>query len=96
MQITSTGRWTSPKSKATYPMGWRIALPSLNVSLTLTPLLREQELITAGSTSVTYWEGAVDVTGSFGGVGVRGEGYVEMTGYDKAFKAPVSSGSLVH
>ena len=52
------------------------------------PLLREQELLTKGSTQITYWEGAVDVTGSFGGNAVRGEGYVEMTGYDKAFRAP--------
>jgi predicted secreted hydrolase len=51
-------------------------------------LLREQELITKGSTQITYWEGAVDVTGSFGGNAVRGDGYVEMTGYDKAFRQP--------
>lgn len=88
MRITATSRWTSPKSKATYPMGWRVEVPSFNVALTLTPLMREQELITAGSTRVTYWEGAVGVSGSFGGVGVKGDGYVEMTGYDKAFRTP--------
>ena len=47
----------------------------------------EQELMTAGSTRVTYWEGAVDVTGSFRDTPVRGVGYVEMTGYDRAFRA---------
>lgn len=88
MKIVATGRWTSPKSKAVYPMGWRVEVPSFGVRLTLTPLMKEQELITAGSTRVTYWEGAVAVSGSFGGVAVRGEGYVEMTGYDKAFRAP--------
>ncbi len=87
MRIVVTDHWTSSKSKARYPMGWRIELPSLNVSLTLEPVLRDQELLTRGSTRVTYWEGAVNVSGSFGGVGVRGEGYVEMTGYDKAFRA---------
>ena len=55
---------------------------------TLTPLLEDQELVTHGSTRVTYWEGAVDVSGRFGGTPVRGDGYVEMTGYDKAFRAP--------
>ncbi|MFL6244560.1 MAG: lipocalin-like domain-containing protein [Thermoanaerobaculia bacterium] len=87
MRITPQSRWKSKKSGATYPMGWRVELPRFGVTLTLQPLLREQELMTAGSTHVTYWEGAVDVTGSFGGNAVRGEGYVEMTGYDKAFRA---------
>jgi predicted secreted hydrolase len=88
MRITPASRWKSPKSGAVYPMGWRVELPPFNVVLTLTPLLRQQELITRGSTRVTYWEGAVGVSGSFGGTPVRGEGYVEMTGYDRAFRAP--------
>jgi len=88
MRITALSRWKSPKSGAVYPMGWRVELPPLNVALTLAPLLDDQELVTRGSTRVTYWEGAADVSGSFGGTPVRGEGYVEMTGYDKAFRAP--------
>jgi len=35
-----------------------------------------QELHTPRSTGVTYWEGAVDLSG-----GVRGRGYMELTGY---------------
>jgi predicted secreted hydrolase len=88
MRITSQSTWKSPKSGARYPMGWRVELPALNVVLTLTPLLNDQELVTRGSTRITYWEGAVDITGSFGGTPVLGSGYVEMTGYDKAFRAP--------
>jgi predicted secreted hydrolase len=88
MRIEATGRWRSPRSGAVYPMGWRVAIPALNVALELTPLLRDQELITRGSTRVTYWEGAVAVSGTSGGVPVRGEGYVEMTGYDRPFRAP--------
>jgi predicted secreted hydrolase len=88
MRVTPLERWTSKKSGATYPVAWRVELPSYKISLTLRPVLPDQELITHGSTQVTYWEGAVDVSGSFGGGGVSGEGYVEMTGYDKAFRAP--------
>jgi predicted secreted hydrolase len=88
MRITPLSRWTSKKSGATYPMGWRVEIPPFGVTLTLQPLLREQELITKGSTRITYWEGAVDVSGSFDGNAVRGKGYVEMTGYDKAFRQP--------
>jgi predicted secreted hydrolase len=88
MRITTLARWKSPKSGATYPVRWRVEVPSFGVALTVNPLMNEQELLTKGSTRVTYWEGACDVSGTFGGVTVRGEAYVEMTGYDKAFRAP--------
>ena len=88
MRIVPASRWKSAKSGATYPMGWQVDLPEFDVSLKLTPLLREQELVTRGSTHVTYWEGAVGVGGSFGGVAVSGQGYVEMTGYDRRLVAP--------
>jgi predicted secreted hydrolase len=81
MRIDPTGRWKSPKSGGTYPMGWRIAIPSLHLTLTLTPLLTDQELLTPHSTNVTYWEGAVAIAGSFENTAVSGRGYVEMTGY---------------
>lgn len=88
MRITPLATWKSRKSGAVYPIRWRVELPRFGVRLQVEPVLREQELITTGSTRVTYWEGAVDVSGSFGDVAVRGDGYVEMTGYDKAFRAP--------
>jgi len=88
VRITPTGKWQSPHTRATYPMGWRVAVPKFGIALVLQPLLRDQELVTKGSTRVTYWEGAVDVTGSAGNVAARGSGYVEMTGYDRAFRAP--------
>ena len=81
-------RWKSPRSGATYPMGWSVSVPSLRLTLRLDPLLEDQELITQSSTRVTYWEGAVDVNGSFGNVSVSGDGYVEMTGYDRPFRQP--------
>ena len=37
----------------------------------------EQELRAAQGSGVTYWEGAIDVRGR----GVKGRGYLEMTGY---------------
>ena len=88
LSITPTGRWTSKKSKATYPMGWKLLVPKFGISLILTPLLNDQELVTRSSTQVTYWEGAVDVSGSFRNEAAKGEGYVEMTGYEKKFRAP--------
>jgi predicted secreted hydrolase len=88
MRVTAKRRWKSPKSGATYPVGWRVELPAFKIDLTMEPLMLAQELVTRGSTGITYWEGACDVSGTFGGSPVRGEGYVEMTGYDKKFRAP--------
>jgi predicted secreted hydrolase len=65
-----------------------VSVPGLGIALNLRPLLENQELVTRGSTRVTYWEGAVAIEGSFAAVAVSGEGYVEMTGYDRAFRAP--------
>ncbi|MGZ8708737.1 MAG: lipocalin-like domain-containing protein [Thermoanaerobaculia bacterium] len=86
LRITPLARWKSPKSGATYPVRWRVEVPSFNVALSVNPLMSAQELLTKASTRVTYWEGACDVTGTFGGVAVRGAAYVEMTGYDRAFR----------
>lgn len=73
--------WTSPRSGARYPSRWRLTVPSLDLSLDVTPLLADQELVTSGSTQVTYWEGAVGVSGRAGGGPATGQGYVELTGY---------------
>jgi type I restriction enzyme S subunit len=87
-RIAAESTWRSRGSGATYPMGWTIEIPSLKIRLRLTPLLEDQELVTKASTQVTYWEGAVDVSGSLGNISVRGAGYVEMTGYDRPFRQP--------
>jgi predicted secreted hydrolase len=85
-EIESTGTWTSPESKATYPSRWRLRFPSLDLVLDVTPLLADQELRTSRSTKVSYWEGAVAVTGTKQGRPVKGQGYVELTGYAERLK----------
>ncbi|HXI12708.1 MAG TPA: lipocalin-like domain-containing protein [Thermoanaerobaculia bacterium] len=87
-RIKALGSWTSPASRARYPMGWQIDVLPLNLSIKVTERLRPQELLTRSSTQITYWEGAVAVQGSFERTPVRGVGYVEMTGYDRAFRQP--------
>ena len=73
--------WRSPHSRARYPIQWRIRLPGQRLSLTVTAAQPDQELRTPNSTQVTYWEGAVVVTGTRGADPVTGRGYLEMTGY---------------
>lgn len=84
VQVQDT--WSSRTSGAQYPSRWRVAVPSLALSLDLRPLLPDQELVTSRSTRVTYWEGAVGVTGDVRGTPVSGQGYVELTGYAKALR----------
>jgi hypothetical protein len=45
------------------------------------PLLADQELSTANSSRVVYWEGAVRARRTSGGHQTRGVGYVELVGY---------------
>ncbi len=80
-QVEVLKRWKSPKSGADYPMRWRITIPSDGVELQIEPAFPEQELVTKKSTRVTYWEGAVQINGTYKKKPVRGMGYVELTGY---------------
>jgi predicted secreted hydrolase len=74
-------QWESPRSGALYPAKWRILIPSVGVDLLITPLIKDQELITTDSTGIVYWEGAVTGAGDAGGKKVTAQGYVELTGY---------------
>lgn len=83
--------WTSPATGITYPSGWRIEInnPQLHATLVLQPELKNQELVATQSTGNIYWEGAVSIKGTIDSGGqsgehaVKGEGYVELTGYHK-------------
>lgn len=80
-QVSVTGHWTSPLSHATYPMGWQVNLSERQIKLTITPILKNQELDTTKSTGQIYWEGEVAIEGTAAGRPISGEGYVELTGY---------------
>jgi predicted secreted hydrolase len=86
VQLDVQDHWTSPVSGARYPSGWRLSVPSRHLTLSLIPTMPNQELITERSTQVTYWEGAVHVTGRLRDKPVKGQGYVELTGYAKPFE----------
>jgi predicted secreted hydrolase len=81
LKIKVRDHWKSPRSKAKYPSRWRIEIPSEQISLEVAPFVADQELLTSGSTGVTYWEGAVYGRGISRGHDVSAEGYIELTGY---------------
>ncbi len=78
--LTPDRRWTSASSRAAYPVEWRIRVPGEGLDLAVRPVLDAQEL-TGLRTGVTYWEGAIDVSGTRDGRPIAGRGYLEMTGY---------------
>jgi predicted secreted hydrolase len=76
VRFTALRTWKSPRTGTVYPVAmeieaggktWRVA-----------PLIDDQELDARASTGTLYWEGAVSVDGANG---VRGRGYLELTGY---------------
>ena len=87
IDVTVTDTWNSPKSKAIYPARWRLKIPLLSLDLNIVPNMADQEMRTNESTGVTYWEGSVSVRGFKKNRRINGQGYVELTGYAKAFDA---------
>ena len=53
------------------------------------PAVADQEMRTQATTGVTYWEGSVTAVGTKQQKSVNAKGYVEMTGYNKEFDAPM-------
>jgi predicted secreted hydrolase len=71
--------WTSPRG-GRYPARWQVQVPALGLTAKLRPVLADQEL----DGRPRYWEGAVDVTGTYNGRNLLGQGYVELVGYARA------------
>ncbi len=70
-------RWSSPRTRAAYPVQWRIDTPAGR--FTVRALLDDQELDSRGSTGAVYWEGLSELLDEQGRR--VGRGYLEMTGY---------------
>jgi predicted secreted hydrolase len=79
--VDTLGTWTSPRSSAVYPAGWRIRVPAAALEIMLEPAVPDQELDTRSTTGVIYWEGSQRVSATKQGRAVAGEAYVELTGY---------------
>jgi len=88
-EIDVLDTWKSKHSQARYPSRWRLRIAPLSIDVTIKPTLSDQEMRTLGSTGVTYWEGSVSVAGKREEQPVKGQGYVELTGYAGAFDAPL-------
>jgi len=88
LAMTPVGdNWTSTQTKASYPLRWYVSVAKLGMVFDVTTPLRDQELV--GSYGPSYWEGAVDISGTRANRTLRGVGYLEMTGYAKPGEAVI-------
>lgn len=71
--------WTSPLTRATYPVAWTITTPAGR--FIVQAVIDAQELDSRQSTGTIYWEGLSDLLDDRGKI--VGRGYLEMTGYAK-------------
>jgi predicted secreted hydrolase len=86
---TQPGRaWTSPVTRATYPIRWKISVPSLGITLEASTPLPSQEFTSDSKFVPSYWEGAIFLTGIKNTEPLHGSGYLEMTGYDRSVTIP--------
>ena len=79
-KLESSDPWKSPVTTAAYPLKWNISVPTANLTLTTTTKLKEQEMHSPKA-GPSYWEGAIEATGTLDGKPINGRGYLEMTGY---------------
>jgi len=76
--------WVSPRTQGRYPVAWRIVIDRPHdprMEIDVSAVLSDQELDTARSTRVAYWEGYVEGSVDEGDVDTKLEGYMELTGY---------------
>ncbi|MFF3345361.1 polyprenyl synthetase family protein [Streptomyces sp. NPDC002779] len=69
--------WTSLATCNRYPVAWRLTAPSRGIDLLLRASYPQQEVRTI-TVHRGFWEGRVEVSGSFGGRAVSGTGFVEV------------------
>ena len=81
MTATPTKSWKSPNTDTVYPVAWNIHLPQENAQIEVRALLPQQEIVATSTVGFAYWEGLSAYSGTFRGEEVRGDGYVELTGY---------------
>jgi len=73
--------WRSPRTGIEYPSKWELSMPSLGLSVVITPVLRNAEFAAADRNVPAYWEGEVTVVGVERGAPMSGLGFVELVGY---------------
>ena len=77
--FTGDAHWTSARTFNQYPTRYRLEVPRAGIELAIDAALAAQEMVTVISPP-GFWEGRVDVRGTFRGELVTGLGFVERSG----------------
>lgn len=77
-RMTPIAFWKSKANDVRYPIGWRVTLPGQRAEFVIRAVLEDQELALG---PITYWEGAIDASGTRDGKAIKGRGYLELAGY---------------
>jgi predicted secreted hydrolase len=92
---TTPGRtWTSPHTQASYAIEWTVEIPEKKLSLSVKAAQDDQEVRSEKSGGISYYEGAVRVSGKSDGKDVVGDGYLEITGARGAKEGKALGGRL--
>jgi predicted secreted hydrolase len=79
--LTPLKTWHSAATGANYPVSWKVEVRSKSLHLLLTTPVEQQELV--NHVTRNYWEGLVRYSGTEKGKPIAGDGYLEMTGYER-------------
>jgi predicted secreted hydrolase len=79
-----TETYTSPETHGSYPVAWQVTVPALKLDVQMRTPLKPQEIVSKMTAGLSYWEGAITISGTKSGRPAAGVGYLEMTGYAHA------------
>ena len=80
VRLIEERRWVSLRSMVSYPVEWKIEIPSIYLDLMFVPLVDDQEVPVFGVIN-SIWEGVGVVDGTFCGLKVTGRARLELQGY---------------
>jgi len=72
----------SKKTKAKYPLSWKIEIPEGDIFIKAEAMMKDQEMIFG---QINYWEGSMRVTAVINGKKVKGRGFTELVGYESDY-----------
>jgi len=85
-------RWAGANTVGSYPLLWRIEIPSLAIKLDLEATVRDQEIDALDTHGLVFWRGSVEGRGRRGEHEVSAAGYLELMGYGRRFPPAVREG----
>ena len=77
IELQADKYWQTSHTEEGIPTVWLLSISSIDLKLTVSAAFDNQFL----DLVFPYWEGVVDVSGSIGNTTLKGDGYLEMTGY---------------